>query len=273
MVNMCANPITAALLTLHERGERKARGPRKSLEARFWEKVDKNGPVPPHRPEIGSCWEWTGGKFTNGYGYIFVREELATGRHIREYAHRLSWTMSNGPIPDGLLVCHECDNRCCVRPSHLFLGDVAKNNADMRAKNRQALGSRNGVSKLCESDIPIIRDMKKAGVSTNAIAEKFGVKARTIRNVLDGDTWGHVPEQTITDALHSLHTNGLRGYINWHSEGDDLCTFAEVADIDALAVVIWSFDAGMLIPIWLTHVTGVAPLDGATVYGNLAVSA
>lgn len=77
----------------------------------------------------------------------------------------------------------------------------------------------------------------------------------------------------ITDALHTLHANGLRAYINWISEGEDLCTYAEVADIDALAVVIWSFDAGELLPLWLTQITGVSPLDGEAVYGNLAVTA
>jgi hypothetical protein len=85
-----------------------------------------------------------------------------------------------------------------------------------------------------------------------------------------------IPRDSITpvvQALLGLHESGGNGYISWLEGDEDSCVFGSVADIDALAVVIWSFDAGMLIPIWLTHVTGVAPLDGATVYGNLAVSA
>lgn len=75
------------------------------------------------------CWEWQGTMMQNGYGR--VRYEGAEW-----YTHRLAWTLANGPIPDGLLVMHACDNRRCVNVGHLSLGTVADNAADMVAKGR-----------------------------------------------------------------------------------------------------------------------------------------
>ncbi len=90
---------------------------------RFWAKVEKFvGP--------NACWVWTGARYSNGYG-------LGRGLDGRNHtAQRLSWELHNGPIPDGMLVCHRCDNRPCVRPDHLFLGDYLINSHDMMAKGR-----------------------------------------------------------------------------------------------------------------------------------------
>lgn len=106
---------------------------------RFWSKVDKTS----------DCWVWIGAKHPTGYGAFGIGQ-------VVHYAHRLSWELVNGPIPDGLFVCHNCpngDNPSCVNPAHLFLGTQVDNMQDMLGKGRAgymvhpealARGDRNG---------------------------------------------------------------------------------------------------------------------------------
>lgn len=94
-----------------------------TLEERFWEKVN--------RGTGDDCWEWQAGKTTAGYGQIG-----SCGRKL--YAHRVSYELHKGPIPEGMVVMHSCDNPGCVNPAHLSVGTLADNNADMTAKGRHA---------------------------------------------------------------------------------------------------------------------------------------
>lgn len=98
----------------------------KPVHERFWAKVNKSGP--------NGCWIWTGYKINSGYGQIRDDNQRKT------LVHRLSWEISVGPIPQGLNILHECDNRPCVNPDHLFVGTQSKNLLDAysRTKLREA---------------------------------------------------------------------------------------------------------------------------------------
>lgn len=96
--------------------------PKVPIEDRFWTHI---------RVTEAGCWEWTGKRRANGYGLTSINR-----RDVR--AHRMAWTLSQGPIPDGLCVCHHCDNPPCVNPAHLFLGTKGDNLRDMCAKGRDS---------------------------------------------------------------------------------------------------------------------------------------
>lgn len=88
-------------------------------QIKFWEKADLSG----------NCWNWQASKNENGYGYV-----RAYGKTC--YAHRIAYTLIYGPIPEGFVVCHKCDNPSCVNPGHFFLGTSKENTEDMMTKGR-----------------------------------------------------------------------------------------------------------------------------------------
>jgi hypothetical protein len=96
--------------------------------ARFWSRVN----VSDNRD---LCWEWQGGKFKNGYG-MFNAGRFADGRQDTRYTHRLAYELSHGPIPDGLVVRHDCDNKACCNPYHLQVGTQADNLMDASRRGR-----------------------------------------------------------------------------------------------------------------------------------------
>lgn len=91
---------------------------RENVERRFWPKVDKNGPVPTVRADLGPCWLWTAGLNSGGYGQLIIGSK-ADGTHRPESAPRIAYFLVRGPIAKGLQPDHLCRVRCCVNPSHL----------------------------------------------------------------------------------------------------------------------------------------------------------
>jgi hypothetical protein len=153
----------------------------------FWAVVDKAGPVPAHRSDLGACWVWTGGRSSTGYGRVrFESRSL--------YAHRVSFYFDRGRWPLRL-VCHHCDNRTCVRPDHLFEGTHKENFDDMVEKGRRVnnphRGELSGVHRLTTEQVLQIRSLAVTE-SRSSLAARFGVSRRTIRRVALGTGWTHM---------------------------------------------------------------------------------
>jgi len=129
------------------------------------------------------CWEWKGNFNRGGYGKIGTKK----------LAHRVAYEYAYGPITIGKQVCHKCDNRKCVNPSHLFLGTITENMADKVKKNRQAKGSKIGSSVLTEEIVLEIRKMRIGGKDYQEIADHFSIGWYVVRRICKDNTWKHVP--------------------------------------------------------------------------------
>lgn len=127
-------------------------------------------------PNTG-CWLWFGAAYHNGYGGINVG-----GR--RELAHRTSWLMHCGPIPEGMYVCHRCDTPACVNPAHLFLGTPTDNVQDMHAKGRW-----NRLSKVTPQQVKEIRRRRAAGETLQSLADAFGISDGNVSAICLGKSW------------------------------------------------------------------------------------
>ncbi|SRR6266446_7426374 len=138
------------------------------------------------------CWLFLGPK-CHGYGYIYDSDEK---KHRR--AHRVSWEIYHGSIPDKLMVCHRCDTRECVNPKHLFLGTASDNQRDSHKKGRGArnnlpgpmYGEENPFSKLRNEDVEQIRlDYQPIYGALSFLAKKYGVSKSNIFWIVKNKTW------------------------------------------------------------------------------------
>lgn len=161
----------------------------------FWGRVNKTD----------SCWLWTGCKNGNGYGHLTVARRTLK-------AHRASWIIHHGEIPDGLQVHHNCpdgDNPSCVNPSHLWVGTQLENVADRESKGRGSLlaaretmashpemrarGEASGNARLTEGKVREIRRRYSAGgVLHRQLAVEFGVSKAAITFIISRKNWSHV---------------------------------------------------------------------------------
>jgi hypothetical protein len=184
-----------------------------SQEASFWAKVNKDGPTMPHMES--PCWVWTSDTIKNGYGRMRV------GRK-NFLAHRIAWTLANGPIPHdgshhGICVCHRCDRRNCTNPAHFFLGTNADNIRDMFAKKRNGSsikpesrprgdnhhfrtkpecvrrGELHGRAKFSANLVLDIRGAYSAGnISQKQLAAQFGMSRSLISLIVHRKIWRHI---------------------------------------------------------------------------------
>jgi hypothetical protein len=154
------------------------------IHARFFRFVDKKTDAP--------CWIWTGaqaGGRLPHQRYGVFRPTWSRGERPQDYAHRVSFILHHGPIPPGLNILHRCDRSLCVYPEHIFAGTQAENANDMMMKNRSTFGSRSTFAKLRECDIPVVRNMHKAGSTHQEIADLYAVSRPTISLIIEGKTW------------------------------------------------------------------------------------
>lgn len=158
------------------------------------------------------CWEWTAHITKDGYGQFRTGGTGSPNIH----AHRVAWVLATGTDPaPGLIVCHTCDNRRCVRPDHLFLGTPADNSADMVTKGRQCMGEshprqgaasfpqptaerrargeRNGIGRLASEDIREMRRLyAEGGWRQVDLADRFDTPQTNVSRILRRKAWAHV---------------------------------------------------------------------------------
>jgi len=165
---------------------------------RFWSQVEKGSDT--------ACWLWTGTFDQSGYGVFAL---TLHGKNISQRAHRFSYQLHYGSIPEGMLVCHTCDTPACVNPAHLWLGTHTDNAHDRDHKGRQVphYGDENGArlhpethvrgerspnAKLALEQVKQIRARYKRGPTANSspkLAAEYGVSHRTILRIVTGKGW------------------------------------------------------------------------------------
>lgn len=156
----------------------------KELKVRFWSLVDKTPGL-----GIGDCWEWKGSTVYRGYGRfrISIKDGFVA-------AHRFALHLATGiSLETEKLACHKCNNRKCCNPDHLYWGTAQENSNDCIRSNRQAAGSKNGSSKLTESQVLEIRAMVSTKKYTyNQVAAKYNVSRSCIAKLSQGRFWNHI---------------------------------------------------------------------------------
>lgn len=144
--------------------------------------------------DSNGCWNWTKGKHPYGYGkYIYTQN----GKKFHMSAHRLSWLVFKGEIPNGMRICHNCpngDNPSCCNPDHLFLGTAKDNTHDMIKKKGfpDFRGEKNSQAILTEKQVVKMRELNNLGIKVSDIARKFNLKYYTCLDAVRMKNWKHI---------------------------------------------------------------------------------
>lgn len=146
---------------------------------RFWSKTKR----------VGDCLEWQSSISNGGYGLFRMGPKKVS-------AHRLAYELTYGEIPEGMHICHRCDNPKCVEPEHLFAGTHSDNMRDMVTKGRHAVhdhrGEKSSTAKLTEDDVHCIRQLYQEGSTKTQLAKEFGVTDVNIHYIVTGKSWKHI---------------------------------------------------------------------------------
>ena len=154
-------------------------GNSEGVSDRFWAKVQKTD----------TCWLWAGAQNAGGYGQFSVGGIMTS-------AHRVSYEIHFGPIPEGMYVLHKCRNKHCVAPHHLEAGTPAKNSGPDRYRDgtmTHLTGELHGMSKLTETQVLSIRSMYRNGTSQKKLSLMYGVGQDQISRIVNKKSWSHLP--------------------------------------------------------------------------------
>lgn len=133
------------------------------------------------------CWVFTGAKVKDGYGVVGINHKTVS-------VHRHVYSEYYGEIPDGLCICHHCDNPPCVNPKHLFAGTHKENSQDRENKGRGICGEKNHRSKLTNTNVKRIRELLSIGYTQQYISDLFGVRQGEISRIKTKKRWARVAD-------------------------------------------------------------------------------
>lgn len=151
---------------------------KRPVEERFWLYVKKG--------KKNECWPWTGYADKDGYGWIKISKKMVR-------ANRFSYELHKGPIPEGLGICHSCDNPPCCNPAHLWPGTALDNEKDKWAKGRGLRGDQSPRAVMTAARVKRLRQQReKTGATYDELATIFHIDRTTVAQIVRRKTWTHV---------------------------------------------------------------------------------
>lgn len=132
-----------------------------------------------------TCWVWTKGKLAGGYGQVVVDKQKWT-------AHRLFYSVYKGPIPEGKLICHTCDNPSCVNPEHLYCGTHTENNRDTYTRDRMPIRHGDAAINVVKLSREAALEIKYSALTSKELAQKHQIHQSQVSRIRNGHTWKNI---------------------------------------------------------------------------------